>query len=433
MPGDFASWIDTQARVSSKRMALAVSATHLVKHRPGFAQTVRPAKGSVLAAPNAADSPPDYFFHWIRDASVVMDAALTLIGAGVDAAAWTERFEDYVAFSLRLAELSGPAFFDGVGDFRTPMEPWALQFVRPDEEIAAIEGARVPGDVRFSADGELDIIKWNRPQHDGPASRVLGCIRAWDMGIGSGRAARGRLADLIRGDLDYTLANADAPCFDVWEEENARHYYTTVLQYAALKRGDRWAASRGEPDFGGCLTRAADEILASLDAFWCAERGIFQSRLFPSGETSPKDPDFAVMMGILHAGLAEGPHSIHDPRARATLKASEALFAGALAINRGRADGLAYGRYDGDDYVGGGAWYPCTFGAAELYYRLGDIAAGDAILVRACQTIPESGELTEQFDRDTGAQTSAKDLGWSYAAFITASEARRQTVSASKL
>nr|WP_281806072.1 glycoside hydrolase family 15 protein [Methylocystis echinoides] len=38
---------------------------------------------------------------------------------------------------------------------------------------------------------------------------------------------------------------------------------------------------------------------------------------------------------------------------------------------------------------------------------------------------PASGELSEQFDQRSGAQTSAKNLTWSYAAFVTAFAARR--------
>ena len=38
---------------------------------------------------------------------------------------------------------------------------------------------------------------------------------------------------------------------------------------------------------------------------------------------------------------------------------------------------------------------------------------------------PESGDLSEQFDQTTGAQTSARHLAWSYAAFMTAIAARR--------
>jgi glucoamylase len=39
---------------------------------------------------------------------------------------------------------------------------------------------------------------------------------------------------------------------------------------------------------------------------------------------------------------------------------------------------------------------------------------------------PPTGDLSEQFDHTTGAQTSAKRLAWSYAAFITAAASRRQ-------
>jgi glucoamylase len=38
---------------------------------------------------------------------------------------------------------------------------------------------------------------------------------------------------------------------------------------------------------------------------------------------------------------------------------------------------------------------------------------------------PESGDLSEQFDQNNGAQTSVRHLAWSYAAFLTAVAARR--------
>jgi glucoamylase len=421
-------WIDAQTQISAERMALVVSATSLVKTRKGFAQVVTPARGSVLAAPTVADVPPDYFFHWARDSAAIMDAAIVLVKSGIRADQWLTAFEDFVEFSLSLRDIDGPRFLAEVGDFRSSMNPDFLQFVRPDDELAAVEGDRVPGDVRYSADGKLDFIRWNRPQHDGPAARALTGIRAMAAGISSSRKAEMRLADLIRGDLDYTLRNAGDACFDVWEEENARHYYTVLLQHTALLGGSEWAAARGEHDFGGCLKRAAGELVPLLDSFWSAEKGYFRSRIFADGSGSPKDPDFAVLMGVLHAGLADGPHSARDPRVLATLKASEALFTRTLGINKGRTAGLAYGRYDGDDYVGGGAWYFCTLAAAELYYRRGEVAAGDAIFEHVRATLPANGAMTEQFDRNTAAQTSAPDLGWSYAAFITAAEARRSRI-----
>ena len=48
------------------------------------------------------------------------------------------------------------------------------------------------------------------------------------------------------------------------------------------------------------------------------------------------------------------------------------------------------------------------------------IERGDAIMRTVQAFTPATGDLSEQFDRTTGAQTSAKHLTWSYAAFITA-------------
>ena len=42
---------------------------------------------------------------------------------------------------------------------------------------------------------------------------------------------------------------------------------------------------------------------------------------------------------------------------------------------------------------------------------------------------PANGELSEQIDRHTGAQTSARHLTWSYAAFITAAHTRKRLTS----
>ena len=83
------------------------------------------------------------------------------------------------------------------------------------------------------------------------------------------------------------------------------------------------------------------------------------------------------------------------------------------------------GRYGDDTYYGGGAWYAATLAAAEFCYRAGDRQRGDAYLETVRAFTPESGDMSEQFDRTSGAQTSARHLAWSYAAFITAVSARR--------
>ena len=69
--------------------------------------------------------------------------------------------------------------------------------------------------------------------------------------------------------------------------------------------------------------------------------------------------------------------------------------------------------------------FVATLGAAEFCYRIGERARGDAYLETVRAFTPASGDLSEQFDQTTGAQTSARHLAWSYAAFMTAIAARR--------
>ena len=59
-------WVDRQYRHAANAMRTSISAVGIVKTRPGFAQTVVPVRGSVVASPVLAayDPDPDYFFHW---------------------------------------------------------------------------------------------------------------------------------------------------------------------------------------------------------------------------------------------------------------------------------------------------------------------------------------------------------------------------------
>jgi len=53
------------------------------------------------------------------------------------------------------------------------------------------------------------------------------------------------------------------------------------------------------------------------------------------------------------------------------------------------------------------------------------VTRGDAFLETVRAFTPPSGAMSEQFDQKTGAQTSARHLAWSYAAFISCVTARR--------
>jgi glucoamylase len=419
----------------------------------------------VLASPVLAayDPDPDYFFHWFRDSAIVIDALRTALEDGLVAATAVERLREFVEFSRSVRSLDGREFLHQER-FRDKIEPSFLQYVRPDAEIAAVFGDAVLAEARVNPDGTLDFTRWARPQTDGPALRILSLKRWRDARSDLGEMLPAAMLDLVVEDLGFIRSRAKERSYDIWEEECGYHYYTQLVQAEALARGAEWLEETGEAARARACRSAAEELAPSLDAYWNPRAVYFRSRTGVAGRAEGKALDIAVILGVLHAGRAKGAHSVLDPRTQATLTALEDMFDAEYPINHERPPdrGPAMGRYAKDSYYGGNPWYLATLAAAEFYFKLAaalgsgaELAAtgenagfrerlgaespaaaierGDMFMRTVQAFTPASGDLSEQFDRATGAQTSAKQLAWSYAAFITAASSRRQAAQATRV
>jgi glucoamylase len=487
----FESWLEGQLRHSASAMLASISPVNIVKHRPGFGQTVRPVAGAIVASPVLADwdPDPDYFFHWFRDSAVVIDA-LRLLHAerrvGIEA---LQHLRDFTRFSLALNQLDG-RIDAAVPDRRARVAPDFLQFLREDHDLAGGHGDAVVMETRVNPDGTLDVSRWARPQHDGPPLRALALLR-WVAGGQLDAPLLAEVGALIRFDLDFTLRRWREPSYDIWEEESGHHYYTLRVSAAALAEGAAWLQGLGDTEQAQRCREESQAISSLLDGYWVdgldGEPGYYRSRMLVDDRPSAKALDIAVILSAIHslgsddthaelqsvalpplppgrerAGVrvgaardtltptlshewereqeqAESHHTVADPRMQATLARLEALFDAAYPINHDRPAGRgpAMGRYVGDVYFSGGAYYFSTLGAAEFCFRVAALGGarggdprrwferGDAYLATVRAYTPAGGDLSEQFDQKSGAQTSAKHLAWSYAAFISCASARR--------
>ncbi|HKT73676.1 MAG TPA: glycoside hydrolase family 15 protein [Steroidobacteraceae bacterium] len=432
------TWLEKQYRYAAAAMRRSISAVDLVKERPGFGQAVRALPGSVVASPVLAayDPDPDYFFHWYRDSAVVMDALRLLhldrIVTPSDARA---AFADFVRFNSGLAMLDGGELVRSP-EWRARVTPDFRKFLRTDADLRGAVGAAVSGETRVNPDGTLDISQWARPQNDGPATRALMMLQ-W-MGCAPVDAAvKEAAAALIRADLAFVKQSGRESCFDIWEEERGRHYYTLRVSAGALRAGHDWLREQGDAKEAEACLGEAGAILEELDGFWLEQEGHYRSRILEGGARSSKELDIAIVFAAIHGGEGGLAHSVHDPRVHATLAALEAIFAADYPINHGRPQGrgVAMGRYRGDVYYSGGAYYFSTLAAAELCFRAAAgsqggqfLERGDAFLETVRAFTPPDGQMSEQFDQKTGAQTSARHLAWSYAALISCRWARRAAV-----
>jgi glucoamylase len=436
-------WLEREYRHAGTAMLRSVSAVSIVKQRPGFGQQVRPKPGSIVASPvpGAYDPDPDYFFHWFRDSAVVIDAVRLLYEAGKLGTEALAHLNDFAHFGLSLESLDGRALVASPA-WRQKVKPDFAQFVRTDADLAALHGPAVLADTRVNPDGTPDISRWNRPQHDGPALRALAMLR-WARTLrsraGASVVAIADVSRLIRSDLTFTAERWRVPSYDIWEEDLGHHYYTLRVSAAALNEGADWATAQKRPEDAAALRAQAQAIGHSLDSFWDEKAGYYRSRDLASGTASLKQLDIAVILSAIHAAGAGVKHTARDPRMHATLERLESLFDTAYPINhqRPRERAPAMGRYQGDVYYSGGAYYFSTLGAAEFCFlaAAGEPAGsegrrrwtehGDGFLQTTRAFTPASGDLSEQFDQRTGEQTSAKHLAWSYAAFISCIAARR--------
>jgi glucoamylase len=439
-------WLGREYGRAATAMLRSVSAVDLEKQRPGFGQTVRPVAGSIVASPVLAswDPDPDYFFHWFRDSAIVIDAVRLLFDAGHLGPEALTHFADFVRFSLSLRALDGRALVESP-HWRLNVAPEFVQYLRGDD-LLLVSGDAVYADARVNPDGTLDISRWTRPQHDGAPLRAL-AVRRWLRTLGSRPANTYTVNDetladaarLLRTDLALAAVHWREPSLDIWEEELGHHYYTLCVSAAALREGADWLAELGDAAEAAALRAEAFAIREILDGYWLPREAHYRSRVMPPGAASTKMLDIAVILAAIHGGADEDAHSARDARMHATLAALERLFDRLYPINRQRPRmrAPAMGRYEGDSYFSGGAYYFSTLGAAEFCFmaagahthgsgeRAAWIERGDAFLETVRAFTPASGDLSEQFDQRTGEQTSAKHLAWSYAAFISSVTARR--------
>jgi glucoamylase len=431
-------WVDRQYRHAAHAMLSSVSALGIVKTRPGFGQSVVPKPGSIVASPVLAayDPDPDYFFHWFRDSAVVIDALRLLIEDGTAEANAMAQFSDFVHFTLSLQGLDGRELVAAPA-WRARVAADFKKFLRSDADLTNAHDDAIAGETRVNPDGTLDISSWPRPQHDGAALRALTLMR-WQHSARLEPQLDAAVAALLQADLAYTQQHWREPCFDLWEEELGLHYYTLCLAGAALEAGAAFLQQRGDARAAQTAAADATAIRQLLDAYWLEDHGFYKSRVLASGQRSAKELDIAIVLATLHGGGSSRCHSVHDPRVHATLARLEALFDASYAINRDRppTQGPAMGRYAGDVYYSGGAYYFSTLAAAEFCFRAavgttgaqGLISRGNAYLETVRRHTPPSGDLSEQFDQNSGVQTSARHLAWSYAAYISCIAARRAVV-----
>ncbi|KAI9315487.1 glucoamylase glam [Dichotomocladium elegans] len=428
-------WADSQHKISWKAMLANINP---------------PGSATGFIAASLSTSGPDYYYAWTRDAAMVAHVIVNAYNTTKAGDATTLGvLKDFVTFQIKA--------------------------------MATSTVCNCLGEPKFNPDGSSYTGPWGRPQNDGPAERATTFILFADSYLSqTGDAAYvTTLKRAIFTDLDYVVTTWQDNCFDLWEEVNGLHMYTLAVMRRSLVDGASFAARNGDNTRASTYTNTAKSIETKLASFYNSSSNYVVVTKNFAGGVNKAGLDTSTLIAANTAGLGDGFFTPGSPEILATAAAIEKSFADLYGINKQIPNwlGTAIGRYPEDTYNGNGnsqgnPWFICTATFAELYYRAilewqhaGSVTVNnvnlpffkkfdsstssgttytvgtssfDSLISKVAYAADNffstikyhaatNGSMSEQFNRDTGFMTGARDLTWSHAAFITAAKAKAGT------
>lgn len=361
------------------------------------------AAGAVVASPSKYD--PDYFFHWIRDAALVMDVVVGLYQTadnGADKKYFQNLVENYIRFSYS------------------------------NQNTQTLSGL---GEPKFHVNGNGFEGPWGRPQNDGPALRAVTVMKY----LRSISFTHDLANKVIQTDIEYVLNNWQKPSFDLWEEVRGQHFYTLMVQRRALTE------ARGlfkNPKFTSRLQKNIQGIEQAIEEHYKNSSFILTTLNYTDGlNYKYSNLDSAVVLALLHGKTLNPQIAFSDVKAKRSVEALAEAFNKVYPVNHQLFSHMvpAIGRYPEDRYYGGNPWFLTTFAFAEYYFNLAMesgnpsyINIGEQYLNRGLLHKDGNGQLDEQINKFNGYMLSAHDLTWSYASYISAVNARTRAIKMKK-
>lgn len=421
-------------------------------------------KGGVVASPDKTTpvGGGNYYYHWMRDGAISMQAFMEF--HQFDPAAISDNMHSYVQWVLKVQNEKDPFGFD------IRIEP---KYNLPD--------------------GDVFLGGWGRPQTDGPGLRATTLIHYALTLLQNGQKdyvlqylwtndPNKFNGGAIKYDLDWVANNWDkvANSFDLWEDLQSEGFFWNKINFRkALVLGAELATKMGDTSLAQTYTSVSNNVASSIESHWNGE-------YFTQASNRLKDG--AVICG-LNKGYADDDFlKPIDDRIAKTVTVLNELFCETFSINQKDNDnnvpGIMYGRYQGDVYQNGNPWQLISANLATLFYRAasyiyekktsgsveivndaqynawkialnikssgnegflndsGDrdqnlaqafLQAGDAVMQRIYYHVQgDDFHVSEQIDKDSGYQISAKDLTWSYGDVIVSLLNRNKVVSLQK-
>lgn len=331
--------------------------------------------GAVIASPSKVK--PNYFYQWVRDAAITINSLVQYLQDNYQSdpnSSLVNRLfyaiESYIANNYKLQRLDNKS-----GSWKS------------------LEGL---GEPKFMANSEPFNENWGRPQRDGPGLRIITIANYLDFLLEHNlKVKHPSLPDakyiyneIVKPDLKYIMENWYKNGFDLWEEINSMHLFTSLTMLKALKTGIKLADDFNDPEFKANLKLS----FTTLRFYILFDSGFKLSEipylietpsLFAQGKRCGLD--IGSVLGSLmahdmddHTDFVDIPFPVDDSAVMSTLSALTNDMKYRYPINQQSdvlTEGFALGRYPEDVYDGygiseGNPWFISTATASEVLFKL---------------------------------------------------------------
>jgi glucoamylase len=292
--------------------------------------------GIIVASPSKEN--PDYYYHWTRDAALTILLLIRLLDK-----------EEYISYYNIL---------------RSYIQSYI------NNEISIIKKINFEdyGEPKFYVNRKKYDQNWGRPQNDGPAIRSYALVEYAFHLINKNETELLKPIfnysnnGLIDTDLEFLLNySVNKTSFDLWEEINGYHYFTTFFQLKALENIEKLIIYFNNKD--NRLKKIAIsklEYSSILNKFYDKEKKIIKSSFNVINENCNVREYLDSSIFLAQIYCKENPICIYTIN---TL--IQFVKKNIKKYNTDKYKFIPIGRYYEDDYYNGNPWFLTTISVAH--------------------------------------------------------------------
>ncbi|MDF2939722.1 MAG: hypothetical protein K0R66_364 [Gammaproteobacteria bacterium] len=436
-----------------------------VLSKPTSNSLMQSKAGAVIASPSTPSNEfsMDYMLSWVRDSAIVMDEVATLYQHAPNNKEQA-KLKNYMLNYINWVNVTQgqKPIHSGVSTLGEPIyningSIWDGKWSRPQYDGPALQAIALMH-INYT------FIQAKEPQ--------------WT------HTNQDNVRILIEKDLNFVAKNWNRPSYSLWEESMDQNFFTEMVQRKALIMGADYETSLGNTKLAAYYQSQVKGIESLLSKHWNPGEGYYSEGLkqqqFKGGSVN-----ISVLLGALmgDTGKLDDPFAPDSDKMLSSAFFTRVLFENLYFVNLQNANAPMLGRYvsdkyDGNQFLYGNPWFIATDAMAQFYYTVADrlqakgaltitpyniyffrqiapefnlrsgmtltkadnpaefyalrqdlINQGDAFLNTSkdyadCYNENDCLHFSEQVDRVSGDQVSAKDLTWSYVSVLTAMQVR---------